>query len=255
VNYSTNNSESKKTKQYFGRASKGSQFHLQNLVNEYPEYLNCLILSSSPSLRAYALTHPKWVSPLASDDYTEYHDEQFLEAIGFTQLSPRLAEFWPQRGPVWDAVATVEGGNCSQGVILVEAKSHILELGNPSYACKASGKSLEKIKRTLAIVKKVLGVRQEADWLDDYYQYANRLAHLYFLKVIGRVPTWMVFLHFVGDIEQDGPSTVAEWTTALDEMKNKLELPKHHLLDQRIISVFAPVSKPIFREATRIPLY
>jgi len=226
--------------QHTGRASKGSQFHLQNLVNEYPEYLDCLILSSNPSLREYGLTHPKWVSPIASDDYAEYQDEQFLEAIGLRHLSSTLFDFWPTRGPVWDALATVGGKNGGQGVILLEAKSYTQELGNPNYSCRASGRSLKKIEHSLAIVKKIIGVKPETDWVGDYYQYANRIAHLYFLNIIEQVPTWMVFLYFVGDIEQRGPSNVAEWTTALDEMETKLGLPKHHLLDQRIISVFAP---------------
>lgn len=233
--------------QHTGRASKGSQFHLQNLVNEYPEYLNCLILSSSPSLRVYATAHPKWVSPLASTDYTEYQDEQFLEAVGFTKLSSKLAEFWPPSGPVWDALATVKGKSGSCGVILLEAKSYILELGNPNYACKAESKSLEKIKGTLVNVKGALGIKPETDWLGDYYQYANRVAHLYFFNVVAKVPAWLVYLYFMGDVEQNGPRTVSEWATAIDKMKRKLRLPKRHLLDRRIVSVFAPVSKPIFR--------
>ena len=229
-------------RQHSSRASKGSQFHLQNLINSYSEYLNCLILSSSPSLRDYAVKRPKWVSPLASDNYTEYQDRQFLEIIGLQRLSSELAKFWPRSGPVWDALATCEGENGGQGVILLEAKSHIPELGNPSYACKASGRSLEKIRSTLASVRQVLGVKQAADWLGDYYQYANRLAHLYFLNIAGQVPTWMVFLYFVGDVEQNGPTTVAEWTLALDNMNSKLGLPKCHLFDERIVPVFAPVS-------------
>lgn len=230
------------TKQHSGRASKGSQFHLQNLVNDYPEYLNCLILSNSPSLRTYAATHPKWVSPLASDDYTEYQDKQFLEAIGFPKLSNKLANFWPQRGPVWDALATVEGKSGSKGVILLEAKSHIGELANPSYACKATGKSLDKIKNALTIVKRELKVKRKAEWLGEYYQYANRIAHLYFLTIVGQVPTWMVFLYFVGDVEQNGPSTVTEWTASIDKIHEKLGLPRDHLLEQSIVTVFAPVS-------------
>jgi len=229
------------TKQHSGRASKGSQLHLQNLVNDYPEYLNCLILSNSPSLRTYAAAHPKWVSPLASDDYAEYQDEQFLEAIGFPKLSRKLADFWPRRGPVWDALATVEGKSGSQGVILLEAKSHIPELANPSYACKATGKSLEQIKRSLTTVKHSLKVKRKAEWLGEYYQYANRIAHLYFLDIVGQVPTWMVFLYFVGDVKQRGPSTVVEWTASLDKMREALSLPREHLLEQTIINVFAPV--------------
>jgi len=229
------------TKQHSGRASKGSQLHLQNLVNDYPEYLNCLILSNSPSLRTYAAKHPKWVSPLASDDYTEYQDKPFLEAIGFPKLSHKLADFWPPGGPVWDSLATVEGKSSSRGVILLEAKSHILELPNPSYACKATGKSLEKIKSSLATVKRELKVKHNIDWLGEYYQYANRLAHLYFLTIVGQVPTWMVFLYFVGDVEQNGPSNVVEWTASIDQIHDKLGLPEYHLLEETIINVFAPV--------------
>ena len=231
------------TKQYSGRALKGSQFHLQNLVNDCPEYLNCLLLSSSLTLYAYAGTHPKWVSPLASDNYTEYQDEKFLEVIGCQRLSPKLAEFWPSGGPVWDALATVRGRTAGEGVILAEAKSHVPELGNPSYACKAKGKSLEKIMSSLATVKQVLGIKSEVDWTGEFYQYANRLAHLYFMNIVGQVPTWMVFIYFTGDTEQNGPLTVAEWAVALDEMKAKLGLPRYHLLEQQIISIFAPVRR------------
>lgn len=226
------------------RASKGSQFHLQNLVNDYPEYLNCLILSNSPSLCTYAAMHPKWVSPLASDNYAEYQDRKFLEAIGFPKFSHKLADFWPPGGPAWDALATVEGKSGSPGVILLEAKSHILELANPSYACRATDKSLEQIKKSLTTVKRELKVKRKIEWLGEYYQYANRIAHLYFLTIIAQVPTWMVFLYFVGDVEHNGPSTVVEWTASINQVQDKLGLPEHHLLEETIITVFAPVPVP-----------
>jgi len=195
-------------------------------------------------MRVYAATHPKWVSPLASDNYAEYQDKQFLEAIGLPKLSHKLTDFWPQGGPVWDALATVEGKSGSQGVILLEAKSHILELANPSYACEATGKSLEKIKSSLTTVKHELKVERKIDWLGDYYQYANRLTHLYFLTIVGQIPTWMVFLYFVGDVEQNGPSNVAEWTASIDQTQEKLGLPRNYLLEETIITVFAPVPVP-----------
>ena len=227
--------------QHSGRASRGSQLHLQNLVNDDPEYLNCLIFSSSASLCTYAATHPKWVSPLASDNYTEYQDQSFLKVIGLLQLSDKLSKFWPSGGPVWDALATFECKNGNSGVILLEAKSYIRELEGPG--CQARGKGRAQIDRSLATVKRLLGVQTTADWMGEFYQYANRLAHLYFLNIVAEVPTWMVFLYFVGDIEQDGPSTIIEWIPALNEVKNKLSLPEHHLLDQRVVSVFAPIPK------------
>lgn len=57
-----------------------------------------------------------------------------------------------------------------------------------------------------------------------------------------QAPTWMVFLYFVSDTEQNGPSTVTEWTIVLDKMRNKLGLPKYHLFDQRIVSVLHTIS-------------
>ncbi len=114
-----------------GPASKGSQLHLQHLVNNNQEYLNCLILSSCPSLRNYAAMQPKWVSPLAAEDYCEYQDERFLEAIGFPQLKQKLAEFWPRRGPVWDALAIVEGKEpyCRDGQSWIRVQSQQEEPG------------------------------------------------------------------------------------------------------------------------------
>ena len=225
-----------------GRAWKGSQFHLQNLVNDHQEYLSCLILSTSASLREFAAKHPQWVSPLKKDDYCEYQDEQFLKKVGSREHWGKLKDFWPSGGPVWDALATIEGKNGAKGVILLEAKSHEEEL--KGVGCKAKNdETAAKIEDTLDAVKQALGVKPDADWLGKYYQYANRIAHLYFLNIIAQVPTWLVFLYFVGDTQQEGPLTVAGWKTALGEAKRELALPEHHLLNDRITDVFAPITR------------
>jgi len=51
----------------------------------------------------------------------------------------------------------------------------------------------------------------------------------------------MVFLYFVGDVEQDGPSTAAEWDAPLEKVRQALGLPERHLLSKTIINVYAPV--------------
>ena len=224
-----------------GPASRGSRFHLQNLVNGNCEYLNQLVLSCSSSLYEYATMKPIWLSPLACQNYREYRDNSFLEVLGLSNLKQKLCGFWPRLGPSWDALATVSGNNGGHGVILLEAKSHFKELGNPACACGAKGKSLEKIESSLSTVKSALGVKKDYNWLGNYYQYANRLAHLYWLNIGERVPTWMVLLYFIGDQEQRGPNTVAEWRTKLNEMKAELGLPERHSLTNRIIEIFSPV--------------
>ena len=228
-----------KRARHCGRALKGSRLHLQNLVNDHQEYLNCLILSASASMREFAAEHPEWVSPLKKNDYCEYRDEEFLEKIGSEKHWPKLSEFWPERGPVWDALATVKAKNGAKGVILLEAKSHTSELKGGG--CKAKDDaSIAKIKSSLETTKQALGVKSEPDWLGEYYQYANRIAHLYFMNVVAQVPTWLVFLYFLGDTRpKKGPETVAGWETILDRVRKKIGLPNHPPLAQRIVTVFA----------------
>jgi hypothetical protein len=229
-----------KTK-HAGRALKGSQHYLQNLVNDYPDYLNCLIYSASPSLCSQAIDMPSWVSPLKNDDYIEYYDDGFLLALEQQRLITQLMDFWPKNGPVWDALVTVKLKEGSKGVILLEAKSYIGELGGLIYHCHAKDKSLEKINSKLNTVKDALGVNRDHDWLGDYYQFANRLAHLYFFNSIAKVPAWLVYLHFVGDIEQGGPATVSEWLKPISLLKERLGLPQDHVLCNKIITIFSPV--------------
>lgn len=214
---------------------------MQDLVNDNPKYLNRLILVDSPSLACYALEDPQWVSPLVNENYKEYRGDEFLWPISQASLYKKLREFWPQGGPQWDALAIVKGKDGSSGVILVEAKANIPESGDPVYACKAIGKSRQKIESSLAIVKEALGVRPEADWMGDYYQYANRLAHLYLLYVICSVPTWLVFIYFAGGEGVSSPRSVKEWRERISQIQKALGLPKDHQLAQRTVNIFPRV--------------
>lgn len=231
-------------RQVLGRAtSDGSQRYLQDLVNDNCGYLNHLIIQNSPSLVEHARGETRWVSPLVKENYKEYRDDKFLWPISQARLYKKLREFWPRGGLQWDALAVLTGKTGGKGVILAEAKANIQELGNPSYGCRASGKSRESIERALATVKRALGVKPEADWMGNYYQYANRLAHLYFLHVLCGVPTWMVYIYFVSAKKAITPRTAEEWSESLSQIQTALGLPQNHLLAQRIVSVFPEVDK------------
>jgi hypothetical protein len=121
-----------------GRAYAGSQQQIQLYVNEHPLVLNQAI--SDAFKIPFSL---RWVSPLSSDGYREYWDDDFLNALGLSQHCKKLNDFWPSGGPHWDALACVE--NETGGVSLVEAKSHVPEIyGNRSYkemvACRPTGR-------------------------------------------------------------------------------------------------------------------
>ena len=58
-----------------------------------------------------------------------------------------------------------------------------------------------------------LGAKRRALWGDVFYQLANRLAHLYFLRKGGE-RAWLALVNFLGDDEMGGPNTKAEWEAA-----------------------------------------
>lgn len=223
--------------------SDGSQRWLQDLVNHRHKYLSSLLRANSRSLARYTRNAPVWVSPLGEDDYWEYSDTNFLKRIGLPDLKTKLREFWPTGGPRWDALATVEGEDRSKGVIILEAKAKASELWGTDYACGAGGKSRELINKALDATKAALGVNRDADWTGEYYQSANRLAHLYFLKVVCRIPAWLALVYFVGGPHDYFLQSTKDLTERLTRIDNALGLPIDHRLRTSIIKVFPEVSR------------
>ncbi len=84
-----------------GKAIRGSQYHLQNLIEHEQAILNEAILNKCPSLKAWISGFPTWVSPIAQDNYEEYYDRHFLAKLNYPELDTQLKEFWPRRGPVY----------------------------------------------------------------------------------------------------------------------------------------------------------
>lgn len=159
----------------------------------------------------------EWLSPIEVDEWSEYRDRAFLERIGHPQLSSALAEFWPRRGPQWDGLARDSSGT----VFLIEAKAHLEEMAS---TCQASMASEQMISRAFAITKAKLGASDTADWLRGYYQYANRLAHLHFLRDQS-VDAKLIFLYFTNDSDMGGPDSSDAWERSSEEVKRHLGLP------------------------------
>ena len=151
------------------------------------------------------------------DHYAEYRDQSFLDRLtgsGFYQepshTQHELADFWPRFGPQWDGLAVTDRGQ----VLLVEAKAHIAEM--VTAPPQARGESaLLKIHESLARVKSFVNSKSQADWSASFYQYANRLAHLYWLREVNGHDAYLVNLFFVNDKEMNGPESVAEWQAAI----------------------------------------
>jgi hypothetical protein len=211
------------------QGERGSLKWIQHAVNQKSGYLDSLLL---PTLEG--ATKISWKSPLASDEFAEYRDSAFLKRIKADALAGELTKFWPTRGPQWDALAVSDRGDR----LLVEAKAHIEELCSP--ASQAAGTSREMIEAALSETAQYLGANQHAAWTTLFYQMANRLAHLYFLRKHG-LNAWLVLINFVGDNEMSGPTSQAEWKAAYQIVWFVLGLPKSHKLSRYVIEIYPDI--------------
>jgi hypothetical protein len=196
-----------------GIAERGSRKWVQHLVNESSEQLDRAIAGSL----TIPLKQPiEWLSPLQVTGYAEYRDTAFLECLGLSQHAAALREFWPLSGPRWDAL-----GRAGHAYFLVEAKANIPELISD---CQATAThSQEMIAAAMLRTQRWLGARPRIDWLTGFYQYANRLAHLYFMREIAKEDAYMVFLYILNDPTHISTSRV-EWQGALELQKLLLGL-------------------------------
>jgi len=201
------------------KAKRGSQKWIQVAVNERPEVLRRALAEAGVLAGGEAVS---WISPLA-DKYTEYRDDEFLQRLGVTLKERSLKSFWPSRGPVWDGLGLTSSGD----VLLIEAKAHIPEMVSPP--SKASPESLRKINRALEEARIALAPRSPVPWSGTFYQITNRLAHLYLLRTLNRVPARLVYLYCVGDDDVGGPKTRAEWEGAIRVTEAYLGIGRHKL--------------------------
>lgn len=176
-----------------------------------------------------------WLSPLRAEGYAEYFDQACLDKLGVNLNKRPLTGFWPKNGPHWDALGKT---TVSKKLLLVEAKSHISELIS---SVRASPASLQKIKENLNETRSFLNSKSATDWTAGFYQYVNRLAHLYLFRQ-NDLQAYLVFVYFLNDVEMSGPATEGEWRAALDLLHAYLGFGRHKLR-KFIVEVFIDVSK------------
>lgn len=227
-------------------AESGSRKWLQTVVNCYPSLLDNPILSEvRPSANGI-----DWRSPLKNDDYAEYYDHDFIDRLGISLEKKSLELFWPKSGPRWDGLGVTDDGH----ILLLEAKSHIRELCSKLGAKRRS--SINRIEASLWDTKAFIHARSTADWTKPFYQYANRLAHLYLLHTLNEVNAYLVNVYFVNDAEMRKsdtivPSSIKEWKSAILMEEITMGIRTRHSLSSRIISVFIDVEEIKRRLARR----
>jgi hypothetical protein len=213
----------------------GSEDHLRNYLASARAHFNERVAKALGTMPASItwLDFPR----TRSGAEREYRGLEILILPEHREVRDEWRRFWPTSGrqPTWDAVGKANGD-----WLLVEAKANVPEFtGAPS---TASPESLKQIQRSLGKVKADLGVHRHFSWTGSYYQYCNRLAVLWFLRM-HRVPAHLVFVYFTGDVFPDKtpcPRTRANWETMIEARRLTLGLPRRHRLSKFDHHVFLP---------------
>ena len=209
--------------------TKGSLKWIQHVINNCPRVLNAPMNRFTGGEERSI----EWLSPKADDDYAEYRDQAFLDLLGIKLRKTELKEFWPSRGPQWDALGRIG----DKAYFLVEAKAHVSEIISSSQAKSITSRSL--IQKSLNATRSYLKLKPKLDLTKGFYQYSNRLAHLYFLRALNATPALLVFVYFVNDYTHI-PTTREEWNAALHLMHLVLGTSKHPL-HRYVINLFIDV--------------
>ena len=206
---------------------KGSQKWVQKIINFCPSRLNRLIQQEIASLSGREI---QWTSPVEQDKFAEYRDAAFLENLDLQEFAEKLEKFWPNMGPQWDALGRT--ADC-EVLILVEGKANVPEL--VSFCGAKDKESLRTISASLAETQGWLNCREpRVDWKCGFYQYANRLAHLYFLREKAQKEgSYLVFLYFVEDSSHI-PTSRDAWNSALKLQKKLMGLSAASLAGKAI---------------------
>ena len=109
---------------------------------------------------------------------------------------------------------------------------------SPPAAARSAPESVRKITERLREVREFLAPKSTAEWAHTFYQYANRLAFLYFLRHVNQLPAHLVFVYFVNARDVRGPASRMEWESALSLMYAALGLPRRHPLSPYIHNMF-----------------
>jgi len=208
---------------------QGSKLRTQRLINNDPQRIEQRLREGIPGWGAAEFD---WRSPLAAQQYREYSDGEFLAALGLESYTKALVGgFWPRRGPSWDALARVTLPG--PAVLLIEAKSHRSEMAS---CCGAGSEPLKVIEAAFSKTRRWIGPRRHREWTQPFYQFANRLAHLYFLRKECGVEAWLAHVYFTGDPYY--PTSREQWDDWLREVRFELGIDDVEV--EGLLDVFLP---------------
>jgi hypothetical protein len=83
---------------------------------------------------------------------------------------------------------------------------------------------------------------RDPPWESRYYQFCNRLAHLWWMNKRAKVPTWLVWVLIVDDPVWPDRLTAPQWHQAFQTIKREVGLPPRHRLKDQIGVIYLPAA-------------
>lgn len=88
---------------------------------------------------------------------------------------------------------------------------------------------MRKIRAAIERTKTAFGAADDFNWESPFYQYANRLAHLSFLRELNRLDAYLLFVYFADapDLPPAERCSIDQWTGAIRLVERALGLGSH----------------------------
>ena len=218
----------------------GSEWHLLRFLGRHRNELN------SRTMQQTGGEAIEWWD-FHFDRKERYRDAEWkgLDFIDEPAVKKEWANFWPVAHQVqnWDAIGRLRKNGSSEW-LLVEAKAHVKETLSRTKAAEAGG--LPKIRAAFQQTMAALGIQDTKRflpaWLEEHYQYANRLAVLHFLTQ-RKIPAHLVLFYFCGDEFKDMccPKNPDEWKVHIDHIHSTLGIDGSCGFMERVHHLFLPV--------------
>ena len=232
----------------------GSEFHLLRYLGRHRNELNKAIIRNT-NINSDLDYDMDWIDFGFWDDTVfdaEYKGISFLpqfDAKLYDEVMKEWIKYWPQTGNPqnWDAIIhltpLVPKSKKLDKWIVVEAKAHLGELESTSGAGK---ESKAKIENAFKETQNFFGIETKNNWLEKYYQLANRLAFIHFMQK-NNVDISLLNIYFINgwpnDMKKNVPSKNI-WDEKINEEYNYLGInqkAKNYISDLFINCNFAPL--------------
>jgi len=228
----------------------GSEFHLLRYMGRYRNEFSRLVA------RAIQVEVLCWLDfqhggkyelPIGSSKLSlpdqELKGLEFLDAPNFQSVLKDWEAFWPTTGNQqnWDAVGRVRV-KCQPQWLLVEAKANTNEMISSCGATPGSP-SMIQIEAAFRDTQNYFTITPGGDWTRDYYQLANRLAVLYFLRA-HNIPARLLLIYFLGDKNPSGtcPVNESDWRVEINLQDRHIGLNATKKRDLGIHELFIEVA-------------